>query len=169
MGKDSIEHTLEAVMANSNKTTKRALRFQHDADWRTALLELNAAIEEDPQYWHGYWVRGMVHASMENYLEAISDFTKVLQQPNRLNSRNKIELLKRIAAFATKLADQQKAERDRTQPGKCVVTLIPSKAGRISQIGRFLFDSQDIAKLNQLVAKGAVSGSTVRELSTRKE
>ncbi len=156
-------------MANSNKTTKRALRFQHDADWRTALLELNAAIAEDPDYWHGYWVRGMVHASMENYLEAIADFTKVLQQPNRLNSRNKTDLLRRIAAYATKLAEVQKSAPEQHRPGQCVVTRIPSKAGRIAQIGRFLFDAQDIAKLNQLVEKGAASGSTVRELSTRKE
>lgn len=154
-------------MPNSNKTTKRALRFQHDQDWRGALLELNAAIAEDPDYWHGYWIRGSVHASMGNYLEAIADFTKVLQQPNRLNNRNKSELLRRIAAYATKLAEVLKTEPEPKNPGKCVVTFIPSKAGRISQIGRFLFDAQDIAKLNQLVSKGAEKGSTVRELTTR--
>jgi len=156
-------------MPNSNKITKRALRYQHDANWRSALLELNAAIEEDPDYWHGYWIRGSVNASMGNYLEAIADFTKVLQQPNRLNSRNKTELLRQIAAYATKLAELQKVQPVEEPPSKCLVTFIPSKAGRIAQIGRFLFDAQDIAKLNQLVAKGATKGSTVRELTTRQE
>lgn len=155
-------------MPNSNKTTKRALRYQYEQDWRAALLELNAAIDEDPDYWHGYWIRGSVNASMENYLEAIADFTKVLQQPNRLNSRNKTDLLLRIAAYATKLAEMQKSEPVAKTQNKCVVTFIPSKAGRIAQLGKFLFDAHDIAKLNQLIAKGAAKGSTVRELTTRK-
>lgn len=156
-------------MPNSNKTTKRALRYQHDQDWRAALLELNAAIDEDPDYWHGYWIRGSVNASSGHYLEAIADFTKVLQQPNRLNSRNKTDLLQKIAAYAIKLAELQKIEPETKPPGKCVVTFIPSKAGRIAQLGKFLFDAQDIAKLNQLVAKGATEGSTVRELTTRNQ
>lgn len=155
-------------MSSSNKTTKRALRQHHDEDWRNALLELNAAIEEDPNYWHGYWVRGRVHESMGNFLDAISDFTKVLQQPNRLNSRNKSQLLRKIAAYATRLAELQKDDST-SEPKKCTVTFIPSKAGRIAQLGRFLFDAQDIAKLNQLVSKGAKNGSTVLELTTYKE
>ncbi|CAN5558096.1 hypothetical protein BH10CYA1_BH10CYA1_25770 [soil metagenome] len=155
-------------MPNSNKTTKRALRHQHDQDWRAAMLELNSAIDEDPDYWHGYWIRGSVNASIGNYLEAIADFTRVLQQPNRLNSRNKTDLLQKISLYALKLADLQKTEPVAKPPGKCIVTFIPSKAGRIAQLGKFLFDSQDIAKLNQLIAQGATKGSTVRELTTRK-
>ncbi len=155
-------------MSLSLKATKRALRYYRHEQYRHALLELNAVIAEQPDYWLGYFGRGKVNAAMGRYLEAIEDFTRVLRQPRLLNKRNRFRLLQNVAAYAVKLCDLEKGERLNWLAVKPYNVGTPSTktSGRIAQIGKFLFDAQDISKLNRLVSGEPASGSAIRRLTT---
>jgi tetratricopeptide (TPR) repeat protein len=155
-------------MPLSLKATKRALRYYRIEEYRHALLELNAVIEEQPDYWLGYFGRGQVNAAMGRYLEAIEDFTRVLKQPRLLNKRNRLRLLQNISVYAVKLCDLEKGERLTWATVKPYMLGTPyvKATGRISQLGKFLFDAQDISKLNRLVSGEPASGSAIRILTT---
>jgi predicted regulator of Ras-like GTPase activity (Roadblock/LC7/MglB family) len=146
---------------------KRALREGHSIH---ALLELNAIIEEQPENWLAYCLRARVNAALERYLEAISDCTHVLQQPKSVNRRNRIQLLERISSYADKLCRIQKAQLDRTfrkdfgVSSQKTVAGLPS-TGRIGQIGKFILDPNDIAKISHLVLDKVTAQSTVRRLT----
>ncbi len=158
----------DGTMPLSLKATKRALRYYRIEEYRHALLELNAVIEEQPDYWLGYFGRGQVNAAMGRYLEAIEDFTRVLKQPRLLNKRNRLRLLQNISVYAVKLCDLEKGERLTWATVKPYMLGTPyvKATGRISQLGKFLFDAQDISKLNRLVSGEPASGSAIRILTT---
>src|SRR6516225_12433431 len=143
-------------MTTRLNTAKRALRLASSGQNIHALLELNAAVEERPEYWPYWCLRGRVNATLERYLEAIADFTHVLQQPKSVNRRNKIALLEKISNCADKLCKLEKAGLDRTfrkdfgVSSQKIVAGQPS-TGKIAQIGKFILDSHDINKIGHLV------------------
>lgn len=135
---------------------KRALKLDWNQPNIHALLELNSLIDEQPDNWLAYCLRGRVNAALERYVEAIADFLHVLQQPASVNRRNRIRLLECIASYSIKLANIQKAQLDRTFrkdfgiSSQKAIAGLPS-TGKIDQIGKFILDSSDITKLGNLL------------------
>lgn len=51
-----------------------------------ALADLNRAIEIDPDYLDAYDLRAMIYRQLENYPQAIADYTYILEYPDLKNS-----------------------------------------------------------------------------------
>ncbi|PWU01624.1 MAG: hypothetical protein C5B53_02575 [Candidatus Melainabacteria bacterium] len=149
---------------------KRALRLNWNQPNIHALLELNTLIDEQPDNWLAYCLRGRVNAALERHVEAIADYIHVLQQPSTVNRRNRIRLLEAIESSAHKLANIQKSQLDRTfrkdfgVSSQKTIAGQPS-TGKIAQIGKFILDSSDITKIGHLVLDKVSGPSKVRRLT----
>jgi tetratricopeptide (TPR) repeat protein len=187
-------------MQNRLNSFRRALRFHVLEEHRSAILELNAILDQDQEWWLGYCVRGRIYAALKSYPNAIADYTRVLSQPNNLNQRNKTCLLYSILVYSNMLSREQKGDLSivfRKQLGlpynnprlgllwdewrwigetspylTAEENSVPNKGsvpqtrenkapvGRIANIGKFLLDQEDLAKLKRLISSGGMYSPT---------
>lgn len=166
-------------MLSELRVTKQALSANIDRDTSSnstptdvrALLELNALIDRQPDCWVAYCLRGRINATLERYVEAISDCTQALKISKSLNGRNKRDLINSITVYADKLSASDAFSASKL--GHTHTCVLPEKAvscksgeGRIKNLGKFLFDASDIEKLIQLYRSGDDGESSMRWLTT---
>jgi tetratricopeptide (TPR) repeat protein len=165
-------------MSNPPKAIRKAQRLHASGQNRFALLELNALIDEQKDCWLAYCVRGRVNAALGHYDEAIADYSMVLEEPGRLNTRNSQQLRRSIDSYETELhfrkkisawqppAGSDKHEQDANAEKQNAQMDSIKAVGRIAQIGKFLLDQKDIAKLGKLLSQGEPDEKGMRQLTT---
>lgn len=74
---------------------RQSQTLYQQASYEQALIEINQAINCNPDLGTAYYVRGLVHRALDKRTEAIADFRKVLTTSSdpELNQRNQEMLL----------------------------------------------------------------------------
>lgn len=174
------------------KVLKRALRFLADDQRPHALLELNALLDEYPDFSAGYCARARVFESTRQIPSAIIDYMRALSESKNLNKRNTMRVIQNIMVCTSRLKVDEKialskimredlglkdkywnsdswsvifgwgAEQKIIDAQKKVLS---SPTGRIANIGKFLLDQNDIEKLETLLSQSETM-SGYRTLTT---
>lgn len=125
------------------------------------MLELNELIEQDGNCWVAYCARGLVNAALKNHLDAIADSARALQiSTGSMSERNRTRTINRLALFSKQLAGNQTKLINRAAQSSR-----GAQVGRIAQIGKFLIDRNDIAKLENLVSNQTAKNPNIRRLT----
>jgi len=136
------------------KAMKRALRHCRNDECSHAVLELNALINEHPDAWIAYCIRGAAHAGLKHNFDAISDYAQVLKQADYLNARNRAKLLDHIIMLGINQSTMQ-SQRYTWTPPRTVGGL-----GTAGGLKLFSIDDNMIDKIFSAKSSSG-SGSTV--------
>lgn len=162
-------------MSTSFGIIKGALRNYSDGLNVHALLEIKNLLENEQDCWTAYFVKGKANAALGRHEDAIADFNLFLEMSTDLNERHRRHVIQSMALCASKLAEKQKRELgfyfkkgpdgQGQKRGMGAILLSPSGSGRIAQVGSYLFDHKEKARLERLMASEEITGPGVEVMS----